>query len=315
MTPPRPLGRHPGSKLHLRWPENLLQNLLGLILIIALPGSIVIMIYAIENGFFPYLVGQVSTLQIVFTSAVIALVTTCVVVWTFLVGTSLGVLSTFWFPILLTLLPSRRVRAHPLVPDDIFRRVLWTLGSLSLFALLGLSITSNLTFSQDHGPVWLAIYFLLSGFLLLGLVAVHGRRSKVDRRLVATGLFMPLALLLAVPQSIPQLTNFFMKTLGFRSSSQDLVLVDDDAHQLLEERTAFTVQGPDGCTVSSGRRTMWFLPKGIVIWRGPGNSVLIDPGQPGNSILYLRPDQVVTLPRGTASSLNGGPIAGCTRPH
>ena len=310
----RQAGRHPGEKPHGRWPEHLLQDTPGLILIGALPGAVVIMSYAIENGFFPYLVGQVSTLQIVFTSAVIALVVTAVVAATFVVGIGIGAGSLLWFPILLTLFRSRRAKPHPLVPDGIFERVVWTFGSLCLFALLALAITSNLTSRWDHDPVCLAVYFLLLGLLLLSLVALHGRRSRIDWRLIAVGAALPLVLLSIVPCSSRVLLNLFMSNIGFRSSAQEQVLVDDDAHELLEERATFYGQGPISYMVALGSRTMWYLPAGIVIWRGPGDSVLIDPRQPGSSILYLHPDQVEVLPRRRVSPTDAS-VAGHMPQH
>ncbi len=254
------------------------------------------------------------TLQLIFISAVVAIVTSALMAFVFLVGIGMGLFTIVWIPILVMLCRGRLAEPHPLIPDGMFWRVGLWIGSLLLSIMLTLLVAVNLFTRQDHRGVSLTIYFLIVAIFAYGLIRLHGVRRTINWRLLGTGLPIAAALLLVVPQSSVALLDLFMTMLGFRSEANEAVLVDDAAHQDLEEQDGLTVPGPAACIIASLGHPMWYLPTATVIWQGVGDSTLVDSGRPGLAPLVLRPDQVRRMPRLIAPDCDPV-IAGPSPPH
>lgn len=314
--PYRPLGSRPIPRTPLSASSALLQYVPQIGILAAIPGAAVIMSYACLNGFLPYLIQHVSTLQF--------LAASCGVAFVFLVGVAMGIASLLWLPLLGSFGHVRRLidaigtrfrrrtgrpavrdarpRApHPLLPTSAFERLIGTATSGCVFLSFVLLLSSNLLLPVDHAIVGLAACFAVAALILLGVVDLHRARRRIDWGVALGGLALAIITLVMSPRGFVSFLDQSMVVLGFRSSNTEIVLVDDQAHDTIEADATPYAVSPVACLMPLGNRTMWYLPRGVVVWRGPGEAVLIDPGQQGVRLLSLRPDQLVVLPKAGAT--------------
>lgn len=297
--------------------DDLLKRILGVVAALSavatLPGGAVLVVYSIENHFFPYLLTVVSATALVFISVV--------VVFVYAVGLFAGMMASLSIVVIFTIFQKshylhrhgirwRRAvrlashslsnsRAHLLLQFD--RHDLWWYVALSClgFFPIFLGALVLLTDVRMHSYAFLLLYFLIAGgSSVVALDSAPSWESAIRKRLPVLSVLL-LFTLPAFSATTP-LLNVWMGIMGFRSLPRLAVLVDEAAEEQIEQQSTLTIASLPRCPVSAAGRSMFYIRGGAVVWMGLGSQTLLDFGMSDLPPLQLEPHQVMLQPGSTA---------------
>lgn len=234
-------------------------------------------------GLFPYLIQNISALNL----TLIGIMTSGIVFCCFLYGM---LLSTWLAVKIVTKRPERR-NSHPLLPPKPREQRTW--GRISAFFLL---CTIGLFYLYGGRQLFYVLgYIFCAGCVFWLMLDSPDKDWAILLKRGAIAVIVAIAILSLLPQGFPTFMNIIVSILEYRSKDSEAILVDDSAYQRLNALTTLYNQKPKACLVMISSQKMWHLREGTIILQGIGKQTYVSVGATLPPQPFL-PSQVMALP-------------------